>query len=145
MTVAQCFRCYLAASFCKCPGGPYGPEMSGTMTEPEEQDRGYMSEEQDLTPFDIVDLLRSEKGDDQAKALEWLYPGQTVALVRHVLMTGQSGIATTQTLVLAGLFTSLCWAAQHVGNTLGMRLAWVGRPTDDSNKIVVQRVIPPGG
>ena len=115
------------------------------MTEPEEQDRGFMSNEDDLTPFDIVELLRSENAEDRATALEWLYPGETVAMVRHILITGQSGISTTKTVHLAGLFTALCWAAQHVGLTLGMRLAWVGKPVDDGKIVVPRGVIPPGG
>ena len=110
--------------------------------EAEEQDGGEFMEEElekeQLTAFDIVDLLKSEDGDKRATALEWLYPGETVALVRHVHLTGQSGIATTKTVHLAGLFTALCWACQHVGAALGMRLSWVGKPVDDQ-KIVVPR------
>ena len=109
-----------------------------------EQDREFL-EKKELTPFDIVDLLKSDDGDDRATALNWLYPGETVAMVRHLHATGQNGMATNKTVYLAGLFTSLCWAAQHVGAALGMRLAWVGKPADDKKIVVPSGVIHPGG
>ena len=102
-----------------------------------------MNDKKELTAFDVVELLRSNEGDDRATALEWLYPGETVALVRHIPTTGQSGIATCKTIHLAGLFTALCWAAQHVGAALGMRLAWVGRPVDDQKIVIPRGGLPP--
>jgi len=90
----------------------------------------------ELTDENIVELLKSDEGDDRATALEALYPGETVALVRHINMTGQIGIATNKTVSLTALFTSLCWACQHVGSELGVRLGWVGT-TDNDRKIVV--------
>ena len=91
----------------------------------------------ELTDEDILELLKSDEADDRAPALEALYPGESVALVRHINMTGQIGIATNKTVSLTALFTSLCWACQHVGNSLGVRLGWVGTTADNNNKIVV--------
>ena len=105
--------------------------------EAEEQDREYL-ENEDLTPFDVVDLIRSNDGDDKAKALDWLFPDQAVALVVHYPKTAQSGIAVTKTPHVAGLFTALCWSAQHVGNALGMKLDWVKKRPDDQ-KILIPR------
>ena len=118
------------------------------MTEPEEQDREFMEEDLDheLTTFDIVELLRSENGEDKATALEWLSPGQTGAIVCHIHATGQNGIATNKTIYIGGLFTALVSAAQHVGNAVGMKLAWVGQPAAADKKIVVPSgLIHPGG
>ncbi len=104
-----------------------------------------MNDKEELTAFDIVELLKSGEVEDQATALEWLFPGETVALVRHIPVTGQSGMSTTKTVQLGGLFTSLCWACQHVGNALGFKLGWVGKPADDQKIVVPRGVIPPGG
>ncbi len=103
--------------------------------EPEEQDRQFV-ENEDLTPFDICDLLKSEDGDERAKALDWLYPGDPVALIHHYPKTAQHGVATTKTTHIAGLFTALCFASQHVGGALGMKLDWV-KKRDDPKIVVV--------
>ncbi len=112
--------------------------------EAEEQDREFLTDD-DLTPFDIVDLLRSDNGDERAKALDWLFPGQPVALVTHYPQTARTGLATAKTPYLAGVFTALCFSAQHVGNALGMKLDWVKKPDDGQKILVVGGVPPPPG
>ena len=101
-----------------------------------------MTDTDDLTPFDIVDLLKSPNGDDRAKALDWLYPNEPVALIHHYPKTAQHGVATTKTTHIGGMFTALCFACQHVGQSLGMHLDWVKR-RDDKIKLVIPRA--PGG
>ncbi len=103
--------------------------------EVEEPDREFMADD-DLTPFDIVELLKSPDGNERAKALDWLYPGEPVALVMHYPKNAQHGLATSKTPHLAGLFTALCFSAQHIGKALGMHLDWV-KKRDDQQKIVV--------
>ena len=111
------------------------------MMEIEEPDREFM-EKDDLTPFDIVDLLKSENGDDRAKALDWLYPQQPVALIMHYPETARHGVATTKTPHISGLFTALCFACQHVGKALSMELDWV-KKKDPGDKILVVGGVPP--
>ncbi len=112
--------------------------------EAEEQDREYL-ENEDLTPFDIVELLKSQNGDDRAKALDWLYPDQPVALIHHYPKTVQHGVATSKTPHIAGLFTALCFASQHVGNALGMKLDWVKKRDDDQKILIPRGGLPKGG
>ena len=110
--------------------------------EPEEADREFM-EKDDLTPFDIVDLLKSADGNDRAKALDWLYPDEPVALIHHYPKTARHGVATTKTTHIAGIFTALCFACQHVGNTLGMKLDWVKKADPGDKILVVTGGVPP--
>lgn len=106
--------------------------------EPEEQDREFLVEKEELTPFDIVDLLRSEDGNARAKAMNELYPGMTVTMVT-VHKSGQMGMASTRTSNIFQLWTMLCWAAGFVGNQLGMTLQWGPKPGGSDGKIVVAR------
>ncbi len=102
-----------------------------------------MSETEELTAFDIVELLKSANGNDRAKALEWLYPGQPVALIHHYPETVQHGIATTTTQHIPGLFTALCFACQHVGKALKMELDWVKKKDPGDKIVVVTGGVPP--
>ena len=108
----------------------------------EEPDREFMADE-DLTPFDIVELLKSPDGNERAKALDWLYPGEPVALIMHYPKTAQHGVATTKTPHIAGLFASLCFACQHVGKSLGMSLDWVNKRDYGQKIVVVTGGVPP--
>lgn len=118
---------------------------AATMTDNDDKKYPYCdSLNKELTAFDIVDLLKSANGDDRAKALEWLYPGQPVALIHHYPDTAQHGVATTTTIHIPGLFTALCFACQHVGKALKMELDWVKKKDPgDQLKIVIPRA--PGG
>jgi hypothetical protein len=122
------------------------------MSEPEEQDREFMDEDKkypycdslnkELTPFDIVDLLRSGDGKDRTKALNELYPGMTASLVT-VNQAGEIGMATAEGSDVFKLWTALCWAAAYLGNQLGMSLQWGPKPVDDKKIVVVTGGVPP--
>ena len=115
-------------------------------------DEGVTDEEvRELSPIDhddpelglhddeIVGLLKSEDGNQRAKALEALYPGLTVSMVT-VHKTGQLGMASTRNSNYFQLFTALCWAAGFVGQQLGMALQWGPKPGGpDNKKIVIAR------
>jgi hypothetical protein len=115
------------------------------MMEIEEPDREFVADN-DLTPFDIVELLKSPDGNERAKALDWLYPGEPVALVMHYPKSAQHGLATTKSAHLAGLFTALCFSCQQIGKALGMHLDWV-KKRDDQKIVVVTGggLAPPRG
>ena len=101
-----------------------------------------MSEKEELTAFDIVDLLQSEDGNDRTKALNELYPGVTASLVT-VNQAGEIGMATAGDSDVFKLWTALCWAAAYLGNKLGMALQWGPKQVDDKKIVIVTGGVPP--
>lgn len=89
-----------------------------------------------LTSDEIVALLKSNKGEDRSKAIEALYPGETV-LLSWATSTGQLGMINTPGVNVAILYTLSMWMAQHWGNQMGMALAWVPDKNAQQGKLVV--------
>ncbi len=92
-----------------------------------------------LTSDQLIELLRSDVAKDRARALDAIYPGETVTMIR-VTMAGTISMASTKTPHLPSLFTGLCWASQQIGRACGMSLCWVADPKAAEGKIVL-----PGG
>lgn len=93
-----------------------------------------------LNATEIVNLLKSDDGKERARALEELYPGESVSMVR-VQHGGQIMMANARTSNATSLFAALTWAAAQIGNQLGLHLQW-GPQAVPADKIVVAG---PGG
>ena len=97
----------------------------------------YPSDRDELNSYQIVKLLKSDDGKERAKALDVLYPGQTVTLVTSTL-DGKIGMSSSSASDIQRLFVALSWATQQIGKGIGFTLQWVQTKQDQGQILVAK-------